>query len=105
MTVCQYAAPKDKKCEKPAPKRRPVSLVLTPASSCSSVASHQSTEEFWGRYQRRPASPSVLQVVRRLVTAGLSRSLGSLSSLNKVQEPTYAEVYRGQGADKRGGKG
>ena len=90
VTVCQYAAPKDKKTETLKVKQRPLSLSLTPASSTSSVVgSSQDTEEFWGRYRRGPAPISIIQLLRRAVGLGQGPVGGE-------EEPTYAEIYRGE---------
>ena len=90
VTVCQYAAPKDKKTETLKVKQRPLSLSLTPASSTSSVAgSSQDTEEFWGRYRRGPAPTSIIQLLRRAVGLGQGPVSGE-------EEPTYSEIYRGE---------
>ena len=90
VTVCQYAAPKDKKTETLKVKQRPLSLSLTPASSTSSVvSSSQDTEEFWGRYRRGPAPTSLIQLLRRAVGLGQGQGGGEV-------EPTYAEIYRGE---------
>ena len=91
VTVCQYAAPKDKKTETLKVKQRPLSLSLTPASSTNSVASSsQDTEEFWGRYRRGPAPISIVQLFRRAVGLGQSQV-----GRGGEEEPTYAEIYRG----------
>ena len=90
VTVCQYAAPKDKKTETLKVKQRPLSLSLTPASSTNSVAgSSQDTEEFWGRYRRGPAPTSIIQLLRRAVGLGPGPVSGE-------EEPTYAEIYRAE---------
>ena len=90
VTVCQYAAPKDKKTETLKMKQRPLSLSLTPASSTSSVVgSSQDTEEFWGRYRRGPAPTSIIQLLRRAVGLGQG-------PVSREEEPTYAEIYRGE---------
>merc|ERR1711971_933002 len=88
VTVCQYAAPKDKKLETLKVKQRPLSL--SPASSISSVvSSSQDTEEFWGRYRRGPAPTSIIQLLKRAVGLGQGQVGGEV-------EPTYAEIYRGE---------
>ena len=91
VTVCQYAAPQDKKTETLKVKQRPLSLSLTPASSTGSVARRsQDTEVFWGRYRRGPAPTSIMQLIRRAVGLG-QRQVG-----REEEEPAYAEIYHGE---------
>ena len=90
VTVCQYATPCDKRIDAVKVKRRPLSLSLTPASSTSSVATASDTRDFWEQYRRGPAPTSFLQLVRQAI------GLGSSRQLEAVEEPTYAEIYRGE---------
>ena len=90
VTVCQYATPCDKRIEAVKVKRRPLSLSLTPASSTSSVATASDTRDFWEQYRRGPAPTSFLQLLKQAIGLGSSRQLA------EAEEPTYAEIYKGE---------